>query len=87
MWFAALSPAYAEPWFPRLARRLLEGDTATLRLLRHNPFPDEPPAAVRAVFYRYRFTSTAERRRTGAWWHRSLVGEYLGPMALTSRTA
>ena len=43
MWFAALSPAYAEPWFTASGRRLLEGDRATLRLLRHNPFPDEPP--------------------------------------------
>jgi hypothetical protein len=87
MWFAALSPGYAQPWLPRLVRKLLMNDPTTMKLLRHNPFPDEPPAAVRAVFYRYRFTSAAERRRTGAWWHRSLVGEYLGPMALTSRTA
>ena len=47
-------------------RRLLEGDRATLRLLRHNPFPDEPPAFVRARLYRYRFTTRDERARTPA---------------------
>ena len=46
MWFAALSPAYAQPWFPRLMGRLLEGDRATVRLLRHNPFPEAPPVAA-----------------------------------------
>ena len=80
MWFAALSPAYAEPWFPRLARRLLEGDAATLRLLRHNPFPDEPPAVLRARRYLYRFTTREERRRGGGWWHREPAGDFLRPV-------
>ena len=80
MWFAALSPAYAEPWFPRLVRRLLEGDAVILRLLRHNPFPDEPPVVLRARRYLYRFTTWEERRRDGAWWHREHVGEFLRPV-------
>ena len=80
MWFAALSPAYAEPWFPRLVRRLLEGDAATLRLLRHNPFPDEPPVVVRARRYLYRFTTWEERRRGGGWWHREPAGDFLRPV-------
>ena len=85
MWFAALSPSYADPWFIRLAIKLLENDRVTLKLLRHNPFPDAPPACVRALFYRYRFTSRQERRQTGAWWHRTVVGEYLSPVTLTAR--
>jgi hypothetical protein len=80
MWFAALSPSYAHPWFPRLMARLLDGDRDTLRLLRRNPFPDAPPAAIRARVYRYRFTTCAEHRRDGAWWHRELVGDFLGPV-------
>ncbi|MCZ7415661.1 MULTISPECIES: lipase maturation factor family protein [unclassified Streptomyces] len=76
MWFAALSPGYARPWFTKLLERLLAGDPATLRLLRHNPFPDAPPTHVRARLYRYRFTTARERRATGAWWHRELVGPY-----------
>jgi hypothetical protein len=81
MWFAALSPSYAHPWFPRLVARLLDGDADTLRLLRHNPFPDSPPAAVRARVYRYRFTTWPEHRQDGSWWHRELVGEFLGPVS------
>jgi hypothetical protein len=37
---------------------------------------------VRARLYRYRFTTRQERRRTGAWWVRTLVGEYLPPLRL-----
>ena len=77
MWFAALSRRYAAGWLPALVGKLLTGEPAVLRLLRHNPFPDSPPAYVRARFYRYRYTTWAERRETGAWWHRTLVGDYL----------
>ncbi|MFE0462310.1 lipase maturation factor family protein [Kitasatospora sp. NPDC058965] len=80
MWFAALSPGYARAWLRPLAERLLEGDRDTLRLLGHNPFPDAPPRWVRAVAYRYRFTSRAERRDTGNWWHRSGPRPYLAPV-------
>ena len=82
-WFAAMSAAAAHPWLVVLATRLLEGDPATRRLLgRPDPFPDHPPALVRARLYRYRFTTAAERRQTGAWWSRDLVGEYLPPLRL-----
>jgi hypothetical protein len=80
MWFAALSPTYGHPWFARLLARLLEGDRDTVRLLAHNPFPDAPPAVVRARLYRYRFTTRAEHRADGTWWHRELVGDYAGPV-------
>ncbi|MEV6652973.1 lipase maturation factor family protein [Streptomyces sp. NPDC051219] len=79
MWFAALSPAYAESWFAPFVERLLENDRDTLRLLRHNPFPDAPPTYVRARVYRYRFTTWRELRTTGAWWHRTFVREFLPP--------
>jgi hypothetical protein len=82
MWFAALSPLYAQPWFPALLVKVLTGDPLTLRLLRVNPFPDTPPAFVRARLYRYRFTTWAQRRRTGAWWQRTLVGDYVPPASL-----
>jgi len=78
MWFAALSPAYAEPWLRTLVQRLLEGDRAVSRLLRSDPFRDDGPARfVRAVLYRYRFTTPGERRATGDWWAREPVGELL----------
>ncbi|MGA5096622.1 lipase maturation factor family protein [Streptomyces lavendulocolor] len=83
MWFAALSPAYAHGWFAPFVERLLEGDRDTLRLLRHNPFPDAPPVRIRARLYRYRFTTWRELRETGAWWHRTHVREFLPPTRLS----
>jgi hypothetical protein len=82
MWFAALSPRYAEPWFLALVAKLLENDRATLRLLRRVPFPETPPAFIRARFYEYHFTTWRERRETGAWWKRTLVADFLPPMSL-----
>jgi hypothetical protein len=88
LWFAAMSSPQAHPWLVTLVTRLLEGDPATRRLLgRPDPFGDHPPAVVRARLYRYRFTTPAERRHTGAWWHRDLVGEYLAPLRLDPSSA
>ncbi|UKL04522.1 MULTISPECIES: lipase maturation factor family protein [unclassified Streptomyces] len=84
MWFAALSPAFARPWFDGFLERLLTGDRDTLRLLRHSPFPpDAPPVHVRVLLYRYRFTTREERRATGDWWHRTFVREQAGPTRLS----
>ncbi|MGW2236489.1 lipase maturation factor family protein [Streptomyces sp. NPDC001759] len=84
MWFAALSPAYADSWFGGLVERLLENDRDTLRLLRRSPLPpDEPPRFVRARLFRYRYTSWRELRETGAWWERTYVREYLPPTRLS----
>lgn len=81
MWFAAFSPQARDVWFVRLVDKLLQGDRAIAALLRVNPFPNRPPAFIRAQYYRYRFTASAERRETGAWWRRELVGEYLPPVS------
>jgi hypothetical protein len=82
MWFLPLSSRYGERWFLPFLVKLLEGDRPTLALLRGNPFPDAPPRYVRARLYRYRFTTWRERRETGAWWARTLVGEYVQPIGL-----
>ncbi|HZS52590.1 MAG TPA: lipase maturation factor family protein, partial [Bryobacterales bacterium] len=47
-----------------------------------NPFPERPPRFVRGLYYEYRFTTPPERKRTGLWWHRNLVGLYLPPASL-----
>ena len=88
MWFAALSPGYASGWFDAFVVKLLEGDRPTLKLLRHNPFPDVPPTWIRARFFRYRFTTRRERKQTGAIWDRTPLGDYLPPVRLpaVSRT-
>jgi hypothetical protein len=84
MWFIPLSPRYAGTWFTALLDKLLEGDRDVLKLLRGNPFPDTPPRFVRAVLYRYRFTTWPERRATGAWWQRAPIGEFVAPVSLRS---
>jgi len=84
MWFAALSPSYAGEWFGPLVVKLLEGDQATLRLLAHNPFTENPPVFARARLYDYRFTTWRERRATGAWWVRTPAGEFLSPVRLSA---
>lgn len=80
LWFAALREPPA--WFEALLVRLLEGSPEVLRLFRCNPFPDQPPRYVRALLYEYRMTDLRTRRRTGAWWHRELVGTYFPTCAL-----
>ncbi|MFI1960414.1 lipase maturation factor family protein [Streptomyces althioticus] len=83
MWFAALSPSYASPWFGGLVERLLENDPDTLRLLRRSPFPaDAPPRHIRARLFRYRFTTWRELRDTGACWERTYVREFFPPTRL-----
>ncbi|ORV19553.1 lipase maturation factor family protein [Mycobacterium celatum] len=82
MWFAAISPHYAYPWLRAFLVRLLENDPPTLRLLRRNPFPGSPPKFVRAQLYHYRFTTARELIRERAWWHRTLEGLYVPPVAL-----
>jgi lipase maturation factor 1 len=76
MWFAALDSPRQNPWFLGLIVRLLQGSRDVTSLLAHNPFPDKPPHYVRAMFYRYRFTTLAELRQTGAWWKREELREY-----------
>lgn len=82
MWFASFSSPAHHDWFVPLMVRLLTNDRPTLALIAGNPFPDEPPRAVRAQLYLYRFTTPAERRATGAWWHRTYVREYAPAISL-----
>lgn len=74
-------------WFIRFMRKLLENDPAILKLLRRNPFEQSRPTHVRALFYRYEYTTAEEKRRTGAWWTRQLVDIYLPPVSLSQLRA
>jgi hypothetical protein len=88
MWFLPFSAPSGmvtrgyEVWFERFVQKLLEGDRQTLKLLRHNPFPERPPNFIRARFYRYHYTDWQERRKTAAWWTRTWIDEYLSPVSL-----
>lgn len=76
MWFVTLHPMFM-PWFDRFLHTLLDNSPSVTALLKNNPFPDSPPRFLRVEAYRYRFTTFAEREKTGQWWHR----EYLGPFS------
>ena len=82
MWFAALSDVRQNPWFLGLVFRLLENSPDVVHLLGKNPFPGKPPRYLRAEIYRYRFTTMAEHRQTGAWWQREDARIYLPTVSL-----
>jgi predicted DCC family thiol-disulfide oxidoreductase YuxK len=82
MWFAALETPRQNPWFIALIFRLLQGSHEVSGLLARNPFPDKPPRYIRAMFYRYRFSTVDELRQTGAWWKHQELREYLPAVSL-----
>jgi hypothetical protein len=73
LWFYGL--AYrggAPPWVSALLDRVCHEPAAVQQLFRE-PLPQAPESA-RMAFFRYHFTSPAERRATGAWWKREPAG-------------
>lgn len=81
MWFLPLGRSL-DDWFTAFLVRLLEADAPTLRLLDGDPFAGEQPRWVRAVSYRYRFTTRAEHRQTGDRWVRDRRRPVMGPVSL-----
>jgi lipase maturation factor len=76
LWFASLGDWEQNDLVPLTEERLLENDPDVLALFRGNPFVQAPPRYVRAVLWQYWFTSMDEKRRTGNWWRRNLLGLY-----------
>ena len=82
MWFASLGSVDSNQWFVSFMRRLLEGTPEVVRLLERNPFPDNPPKAVRARLSTYTFTNSAEKAQSGKWWRSVDAGTYLRSVTL-----
>ncbi len=76
LWFASLGSWQQNPLVPRTEERLLTNDPDVLALFAGNPFANGPPHLVRAVLWQYWFTSMAQKRATGDWWTRRLLGVY-----------
>ena len=76
LWFASLGDWRENSIVPSTEERLLSGSHDVLQLFAGNPFLDAPPKQVRAVLWQYWFTSLAEKRSTGMWWRRKLLGLY-----------
>jgi hypothetical protein len=81
MWFLPLGRSL-EDWFTVFLVRLLEADAPTLRLLARDPFDGERPRWVRAVSYRYRFSTREEFRSSHARWVRDRRRSVMGPVSL-----
>jgi hypothetical protein len=91
-WFAALEGRFDyrsanAVWIESLVLKLLEGDRSVDVLIKDNPFPDTPPRLIRARLMRYEFTTPEEKRETGDWWKRVVVGEYLPAVSRPSPSA
>lgn len=84
MWFAALGQPSRNAWFPQFLNRLRAGSRTVLALMDNDPFPDQPPAYLRARLYRYRFTTRLERSTHGQVWQRELLGDY-DPLTVKGR--
>lgn len=86
MWFAAMKDIRSSPWLLQFIKKLLNNDKPSTSLIRHVPFGDDPPKHIRARLYEYRFTTPEEKKRTGKWWHRSYLHDYLPPKSLEDLT-
>jgi hypothetical protein len=80
IWFAAMSVPQREPWAVHLVWKLLHNDPGARSLLANDPFPQAPPRYVRARYFRYEFAQPGDR--SGAWWKRSYVDDWLYPLSL-----
>ncbi|MGA3052814.1 MAG: lipase maturation factor family protein [Candidatus Korobacteraceae bacterium] len=76
LWFASLGSWRENMIVPSTEERLLAGSPDVLALFAGNPFPQAPPQQLRAVLWQYWFTTLAEKRATGMWWKRKLIGLY-----------
>lgn len=76
LWFASLGSWRDYPIVPNTEVRLLSNDKDVLELFAGNPFPSQPPREIRVLLWQYWFTTLQEKRRTGMWWRRELLGLY-----------
>jgi lipase maturation factor 1 len=83
LWFASLGDWRQNEIVPLTEDRLLENDKDVLALFRSNPFPQSPPRYVRAMLWQYWFTTREEKRATGDWWRRELLGMYAPELTKT----
>ena len=76
LWFASLGDWRQNEIVPLTEEALLKNDRDVIGLFRQDPFDGRAPRYVRAVLWQYWFTTLEEKRRTGNWWRRTLLGLY-----------
>jgi predicted DCC family thiol-disulfide oxidoreductase YuxK len=80
LWFAALGTKPPQ-WLENLLVQLLMGSSSVNALFAETPYGDEPPAYIRVVRYRYRFTDGNGAQ--DEWWQREYMDVYQAPMRLS----
>ena len=76
LWFAAFQPPRHNPWLFTFLKKLLQNDEHATKLLRKNPFEDQPPTTVRVQYYQYHLNKPFSDQP----WSRTHKGAYLPPM-------
>ena len=80
LWYCAQEAEWTRcPLAAPTGTLLLRNDPRVLALFADNPFAAAPPRFVRTMKVRYRFTTAAEKKASGAWWAREAVGTF-GPI-------
>jgi lipase maturation factor 1 len=62
---------------PKVAAKLIERNPDVMSLFKDDPFPDKPPTMIRMPVYLMRYTDPATHRKTGLYWTKTRVGEFL----------
>jgi hypothetical protein len=76
MWFLPPQDPYMRRWFENFLWRLHTNSASVTALLEHNPFPSHGPRHLRALVFRYRFTTPQQRNASGATWQVEYLGEF-----------
>lgn len=87
MWFLPFENFESENWFQQFLYHLLKGTPDVLKLIRYNPFQNQPPKYIRALMYDYTFSTAKQKKEWGWWWQRKLLGLYTPVMALKTEVA
>jgi len=82
MWFEALDSSRKSIWFDNFLIKLLQDSPQVVSLLGIAPFTDKPPRYIRAIVYRYAYTSQEQRNKSGLIWQRGDYRIYSSIMAL-----
>lgn len=85
MWFLPFDDFESETWFHQFLYHLLKGTPEVLKLIRYNPFPNQPPRYIRALMYDYRFSTKQQKKELGWWWQRDFMGIFSPIMTLRTK--
>ncbi len=76
IWFIPAKPPKMQIWFDSFIAGLKRNEPSITGLLKTNPFESRAPRFIRILTFRYNFTDSEERKRTGAYWKAEFIGEF-----------